>query len=1683
MIRNVMAALEYPQDRDVRQSAVWFPLLPESSYDDDKFLNCSSFLIHKNGLPKLLLCPTEEKETYNRLALDRQVFSEPPPYFVTYQGEDLSANRLTGNQYVKEEKIPSWNELDGVSCGCLSKERADAEVVAVRENVARWLKISYSRKAVERLMSIHTQRAGIVKELIQNACDCLATKIQFSLKDNTLTFRHDGHPFMPTNVHAITALNFSCKPPDAIGYKGIGFKAIYQVCRRPQVSSGPFRFAFEPVPEYSNAGASKLLSPYLPVVDHNIPIAQQGWTEFSFPLELNCEDGIAEVLNKLDSTLMLFVAGKGMSLRRLSLPGRVIELIGDLSNPGGIVSIIENDSPKKWLYVRHSFIINQDRESAVTDFANATGRDDLETPLKEEIVIVVPLTLSNNGVMTPIDNHNGRFHSFMPTLDEYQWRWDINANFLLDEQRDHLRPPDKGSWNEALLDECGQALLQLLDEVISISKINHDFPMVSFYNVIPNWDEACDAAQVGQYFKIMHNNFSLHFADKDRAPIQADGGFDIASVLKTIWIEQQFFPLFPTKVWSRLIPNGYNVANLNLNEEIWKPILCENCAVQIFDGPTLAKQLEEKDWVSRLGFELNSADMVPLVGRLCCYLGEQGVTSEEVKEVELVLDSNRVLHRPNDRPDDKTMCRMLEDEFTALPEYVSKEIVFTHDGVMRFLQRDPSYFKGSFAEGLTDNQRIEGRRFWTALTDTLDISTVIATWLNPAFTPHQDNTPNILQKRFEWVQFLFENREKIQRKGLLKDLRIRLLARVGDQEVWKPAQEVWLFGACPQGWDVETFIGDTPGVPVLSKKHAEAIGGGAEIDEASLGTFFSKIGVKSSITSITKYLGNFSPLSQDGRENFCNTLGIQVDRMPIGNINQNMVVRDYDLHPDVISAFTNTIDQSGNFVHRSVRLRSFVKLLEQNWPELKKFTKKEGFCHFYGAQVDTVVPGGSSIWANMLCNTAWVPLANDSRTLKQPRETCNLTETNLQLANLSQVGNYSDLDFENLDLVTFLGFGEIPKGLTTLDAIRGLCLNWSKLENPKAEFDILYSKLAAELDSEVDLEIAIKVFHDEPLLFLPTKPAIFRKSNEVLCGADSRFEGFLEDLTDFYPSTLYGLFKRLGVASQVEEIHYLRYLVEYIWKKQPSIDERRRILIQKAYRQLINWAQSIPTGQGVWVLPEGKAFNESLLFYGRCQGNPGWYSGHDKTIVFRDEPQIEASLLESDKYVLESFLAQLRRTEEGLEPFLRLFNVRSASQLAVRKVRPDPGPVLLPTASNFRQNLSRLTDILGSGLKKQHIEEEFREDAQSQIYFDKASAMHNLASVSELFGCEVLQVIITETLTGREKSVSCDASLDFGDGHANAFISGSICGQVGSQLAREFKNWMRTDTLPEPSRIPIDRVIEDISSWLDKSPDRFEERLQRILARHIPSLTTIVEVPDNIVVDHEKGEEPGEEKVRPAAGKGNQTEPPEGDKPTRVLEGEGQKSQLPIMPELESQAVVFVGRTPEEFLVFTKQGQQGAGSGNRPHKPVNNLTDQQRGEIGRRGELIVLEQEINRLQKAGRPDLAEKVVDRNQVGYDPYGPYDIDSYTQDDGGEWKSVMIEVKSHLDADTYWFDMSEAELRLALVKSSTPYLLYLVLNLSGHDVRVEMFDFRLLWNENRLHYQTRSLRINMRPKLLHL
>jgi hypothetical protein len=127
---------------------------------------------------------------------------------------------------------------------------------AAREAKAEaWLR----RSAVEK----YAEPTHFIFELLQNADDQEAKRVQFKLHPDRVEFCHWGNPFRQVDVERITRLGDSGKPFEVhkIGNYGIGFKSVFAVTDRPEVyctlDGKPFAFAIEdlivPVAERSKA--------------------------------------------------------------------------------------------------------------------------------------------------------------------------------------------------------------------------------------------------------------------------------------------------------------------------------------------------------------------------------------------------------------------------------------------------------------------------------------------------------------------------------------------------------------------------------------------------------------------------------------------------------------------------------------------------------------------------------------------------------------------------------------------------------------------------------------------------------------------------------------------------------------------------------------------------------------------------------------------------------------------------------------------------------------------------------------------------------------------------------------------------------------------------------------------------------------------------------------------------------------------------------------------------------------------------------------------------------------------------------------------------------------------------------------------------------------------------------------
>src|SRR5664280_2192259 len=80
------------------------------------------------------------------------------------------------------------------------------------------------------LRDLYADRTHFVLELLQNAQDAEATRIEFELLPDRLDVRHDGRWFSTSDVRGVCGIAESTKSADdpaQIGRFGVGFKSVY----------------------------------------------------------------------------------------------------------------------------------------------------------------------------------------------------------------------------------------------------------------------------------------------------------------------------------------------------------------------------------------------------------------------------------------------------------------------------------------------------------------------------------------------------------------------------------------------------------------------------------------------------------------------------------------------------------------------------------------------------------------------------------------------------------------------------------------------------------------------------------------------------------------------------------------------------------------------------------------------------------------------------------------------------------------------------------------------------------------------------------------------------------------------------------------------------------------------------------------------------------------------------------------------------------------------------------------------------------------------------------------------------------------------------------------------------------------------------------------------------------------
>lgn len=296
---------------------------------------------------------------------------------------------------------------------------------------------SLSQANAEELLSrqVYTDPGHFLIELLQNADDARATVWRVRVEPDRVEIEHDGVPFDARDVVGILSIGQTTKSKEQIGFFGVGFKSVYDICERPQVYSGPFSF------EIANVSVPR------PLAAH--PTRGPGQTLLVLPLRDpgdadRSPNRLFERLATLPGEVLLTLNSlQEIDVRFGDRHHRVTTTAGD----DGRVTLREQERTRRFLV---------EQTEARYDRARDANRAQA-TPL------LLAIALDDDGRPQPI-GERPTVYSFLPTGERSGLRFAIHAHFDLPVDRERLDLSSK--WNEWAIGRVAPLLCRAVGRLV-----------------------------------------------------------------------------------------------------------------------------------------------------------------------------------------------------------------------------------------------------------------------------------------------------------------------------------------------------------------------------------------------------------------------------------------------------------------------------------------------------------------------------------------------------------------------------------------------------------------------------------------------------------------------------------------------------------------------------------------------------------------------------------------------------------------------------------------------------------------------------------------------------------------------------------------------------------------------------------------------------------------------------------------------------------------------------------------------------------------------------------------------------------------------------------------------------------------------------------------------------------------
>ena len=386
----------------------------------------------------------------------------------------------------------------------------DNEIAALADKRREWVRSTKENGFEDGIKGLLTQlypdTAHFIFELLQNAEDACASKVRFDLKEDSLTFEHDGERlFSFSDVDKITGIGTTAKKddPTKIGEFGIGFKAVYAYTRTPLISSGKYHFR---------------------IVDMVVPDTIEGEvastaacqrTSFLFPFDNpdkppdRARNEIESGLRDLDDATLLFL--KNIRKIEYQLPDSTAGSMGlhQCDDPRHVSIAVDRSDASR---VSYDFL-RFDREVDVIDEGGKSRTWRIAVAFRLE-----PSSVDGRWRITALSP--GRVCIYFPAIKETSnLRFHVHAPFASTVARDSVRECES---NDQLRDHLGELIAESMMEIRRYGHLT-----VSFLAVLPN-----DSDGIPDFYRPIMKRLIETFREHELLPMKRGGHAPAADVYR-----------------------------------------------------------------------------------------------------------------------------------------------------------------------------------------------------------------------------------------------------------------------------------------------------------------------------------------------------------------------------------------------------------------------------------------------------------------------------------------------------------------------------------------------------------------------------------------------------------------------------------------------------------------------------------------------------------------------------------------------------------------------------------------------------------------------------------------------------------------------------------------------------------------------------------------------------------------------------------------------------------------------------------------------------------------------------------------------------------------------------------------------------------------------------------------------